>query len=71
MGLPKKKSRKIDVNEQQYRWLICHGTESLSLWVEGIEGTGQRLVVNFSYLDLDPTDDFAFRPIVNPAKERL
>jgi hypothetical protein len=47
MTLPKKKSRKIQVDGKEYRWLISKRKETIELSIERTEISGQLMQVSF------------------------
>ena len=49
MGIPKKGSRNISVDEHHYRYMVSGNDGHIDLIVESNETDGQRLVVMFDY----------------------
>jgi hypothetical protein len=51
MAMPKKGTRRIDVDGQAYRWLVSPNDGYIALVVESAEEPGQRLEAYFRYHD--------------------
>jgi len=49
MGIPNKRSRRIVVDEQNYRYIITGNDGYIDLILESDEVDGQRLTVSFNY----------------------
>ena len=49
MGIPKRGSRKVVIDNHQYRYVISGNDGHIDLIVESAETNGQRLIVNFDY----------------------
>ena len=53
MALRKKGSRKITVNDTDYRWVVASDKKGIHLVIEHAEQPGQRLVIAFYRVDKD------------------
>lgn len=51
MGLAKKGTRQIRIDETDYRWVVSADDGFMRIAVEKFEGPGQRLSVQVNYLD--------------------
>ncbi|MCD2259986.1 hypothetical protein [Psychroserpens luteolus] len=49
MGIPKKGSRRIVIDNHQYRYMVSGNDGHIDLIIESDETNGQRLVVSFDY----------------------
>ncbi len=65
MAFPKKKSRKIIVNKQAYRWMTNDDGPSVTLSVSPESGHGSKLFARFDY-DLNVPQSDRFQQAITP-----